>query len=179
MTQSVNPQGMQLAAARQGMDGQNPGLAAIMPPEVYPHPGAAQPGGISAPTDTPAVPAGPPRSMLYAQPGMPPGMQPGMQSGMQPGMHPQMQPGTQPGMQPGMPTRNATGDQGVFSREEPPGMQRGMPSSFLRPQTFVPCVFECEPLELLEVGPSSVRVINHRFDMPSATNIPPIQESRL
>jgi len=52
-------------------------------------------------------------------------------------------------------------------------------SSFFQAQTLVPCVFECEPLELLEVGPSSVRVINHRFDMPSATNIPPIQESRL
>ena len=52
-------------------------------------------------------------------------------------------------------------------------------SSFFQAQTLVPCVFECEPLELLEVGPSSVRVINHRFDVPSATNIPPIQESRL
>ena len=31
------------------------------------------------------------------------------------------------------------------------------------------------PLELLEVGGSSVRVINRGLDMPSATSIPPFQ----
>jgi hypothetical protein len=31
------------------------------------------------------------------------------------------------------------------------------------------------PLELLEVGPSPVRVINRRLDMPSATSIPEFQ----
>ena len=53
-------------------------------------------------------------------------------------------------------------------------------SSFFRQQaqTLVPCVFECEPLDLLEVGPSSVRTY-HRLDMPSATDIPAILESRL
>ena len=59
-----------------------------------------------------------------------------------------------------------------------------MSSYFFRhqAQTFVPCVFECEQPELFDVGPpgpSSVRMINHRLDMPSSTNIPPIQESRL
>ena len=38
--------------------------------------------------------------------------------------------------------------------------------------------FECEPPDLLEVGPSSVRTY-HRLDMPSATDIPAILESRL
>ena len=55
-------------------------------------------------------------------------------------------------------------------------------SSFFQAQTLVPCGFEFEPPEPLEVGPpgpSSIRVINHRLDMPPATNIPPIQESRL
>ena len=57
-----------------------------------------------------------------------------------------------------------------------------VPSSFFQAQTLVPCGFEFEPPELLEVGPpgpSSIRVINHRFDMQSDTNIPLIQQSRL
>ena len=55
-------------------------------------------------------------------------------------------------------------------------------SSFFQAQTLVPCGFEFEPPEPLEVGPpgpSSIRVINHRFDMQSDTNIPLIQQSRL
>jgi hypothetical protein len=43
---------------------------------------------------------------------------------------------------------------------------------------WIPCVFDFEPPDLLEVGPSSVRTY-HRLDMPSATDIPPILESRL
>jgi hypothetical protein len=55
-----------------------------------------------------------------------------------------------------------------------------MSSCFFRhqAQTFVPCVFEFEPFELLEVGPSPVRMINRRLDWPSATNFPAIDESR-